>query len=67
MGGKGQKNSRSLVSDLQALHIKQIRFVQMPDEKIGKVIKYIQKFYDLKYKTIYNIIYFRYRHLDELY
>ena len=40
MRGIGEKNSRSVVSDATALHIKAIRKIQMPDKKIGEVIKF---------------------------
>jgi hypothetical protein len=57
----GEKNNRSVVKDHQALHIKQMRIIQ------NATIKEIQKFYpDLKYNTIYRIIYSRYKHLDYL-
>ena len=57
----GEKNNRSVVKDHQAIHIKTMRIVQKA------TIKEIQKFYpELKYNTIYRIIYNRYQHIDYL-
>ena len=64
MAGYGEKNSKSRVTDAQAIHIKFIAKIQMKGKKTGDIIKYIQQFYDLNYSTIYNIIWNRYKHLD---
>jgi len=57
----GEKNNRSVVQDYQALHIKSMWHTQ------GSTIKEIQVFYpNLKYNTIYRIIFSRYLHLEYL-
>lgn len=56
---KGENNGRACVKDWQALHIKCMAKIQKES------IKYIQRFYDLPYHTIYMIIHHRYKHLDQ--
>lgn len=66
MAREGEKNGYSKFTDVQAIHIKSIFYVQFQGNKkrIGECINYIQKFYKFKYNTIYNVIFRRYKHLD---
>lgn len=65
MAREGEKNGKAGLKDWQALHIKCIYYVEFEGKNVGAAIKYIRRFYPLKYNTIYDVIFRNYKHLDK--